>query len=475
MLAAVTGVPFVAALIAWLVPGNRARLALLVGCSLVHLGFVASFWVSRPAPIGGEALALDDLGLLFLAITSAVFCLVSLYTPAYLRRKGQAATRTYVSCALALLGAMGLVASTRHFGVLWVAVEASTLASAPLIAHRVTPQKLEATWKYLMLCSLGVALALLGTFFLGLSASSAGAEMPDFTVAALQAAAPRLSVPWLKGAFVLLLVGYGTKMGLAPLHSWLPDAYSEAPSPASALFSGALSNCAFLGILRTLGLLESAGLGPFGHRLLIALGLLSLGVAAAFTFGQRDLKRMLAYSSVENYGILAFGVGIGGLGAYGSLLHAVNHSLAKTLLFLVAGNILLLYGTRAVGALRGIGRGTPWTGALFALGIFAVAGFPPFGSFLSELTILRAALSAGHGGLAAIYLVLLGAVFVGTAGIALSALQGEPAARPSGAGTESASILVSPLLLALGVLALGLAIPAPLDRILQGATRILGG
>ncbi|MHB8763415.1 MAG: proton-conducting transporter transmembrane domain-containing protein, partial [Deferrisomatales bacterium] len=428
MLVAAVALPFAAALLAWALPGDRSRLGLLLGASAAHLALVAGFWRVRPPALGGEALALDDLGLLFLTVTSVVFALVSLYTPAYLERKGRGSTRVYVSCSLALLGAMGMVCSTRHFGLLWVAIEASTLAGAPLIAHRLTPAKLEATWKYLLLCSVGVALALLGTFFLGLSAAGLpGGGVPDLTVSALQAAAPGLSVPWLKGSFVLLLVGYGTKMGLAPLHAWLPDAYGEAPSPTSALFSGALSNCAFLGVLRALPVLEGAGLGGFGRGLLLLLGFASLVVAAGFILGQADLKRMLAYSSVENYGIMAVGVGLGGVGTYGALLHAVNHSVAKVLLFLLAGNVLVLHGTRTIAALRGVAKRTPWTGALFAAGFLAIAGSPPFGPFLSEFTILRAALDGRGGGLAVLYLLLLGASFVGLTTGTLAVLQGEPA------------------------------------------------
>lgn len=474
MLTAFLGAPFAAALAAYVLPRDRWRNALLAAYSLAHLGAVGAFWAARPAPVGGEVLVLDDLGLLFLTVTAVLYALVNLYTPTYLARKGTPSNRVFVPCTLALLGAMDLVASTRHFGLLWVAVEASTLASAPLIAHRVTPAKLEATWKYLLLCSVGIALALLGTFFLGIGAAALPGESEDFTVSALRAGAGALSVPWLKGAFVFLLVGYGTKLGLAPLHSWLPDAYSEAPSPVSALFSGALSNCAFLGILRVLPVLDAAGLGPFGRHLLVLFGLLSLLVAAAFILGQRDLKRMLAYSSIENMGILALGVGLGGLGTYGALLHAVNHSLVKSLLFLAAGNVLILCGTRTVGELKGLGRRAPRTSALFLIGFLAIAGTPPFGPFLSEFTIFRAAVDQGQGWIAGLYLALLAAVFVGMAAIVLNVVQGEPG---DGAGPvrEPWALVAPPAALALGVLGLGLMIPGPLESLLRGASLAAGG
>lgn len=473
MLIAFLAAPFAAAALAFLLPGDGLRSRFLPLYCLLHLAAVATLWRVRPAPVGGEVLLVDDLGLLFLSVTAVLYALVSLYTPAYLTAKGTPSNRVFVPCALALLGAMDLALSTRHLGVLWVALEASTLASAPLISHRLTPKKLEATWKYLLLCSVGIALALLGTFFLGISASGLARETVDVTVSSLVAVAPRLSLPWLKGAFVLLLAGYGTKLGLAPLHSWLPDAYSEAPSPASALFSGALSNCAFLAILRVLPILDAAGIGAFGRHLLVVLGLFSLAVAAAFVLGQSDIKRMLAYSSIENMGILAIGVGIGGLGSYGALLHAVNHSLVKTLLFLAAGNILILCGSRAVGEVSGLQRRAPWTGGLFALGFLAIAGSPPFGPFLSEFTILRAALDQGMAPVAILYLLFLGAAFVGMASISLRVLQGTGgAAAPA---REPLALILPPALLAVGVLGLGVWIPAPVEALLRGAALALGG
>lgn len=471
MLTAFLAAPFLAAVAGSLLPRHRDRVGLLLGFAWAHLAAVAAFWARRPAAVGGEVLALDDLGLLVLTVVSAVFALVALYTPGYLHRKGHPATRTYVASSLTLLGAMSLASCTRHYGVLWVAVEASTLASAPLVAYRVTPAKLEATWKYLVLCSVGVALALLGTFFLGIGASVASAPAAELTVSALTLAAPSMPPAWPRVAFVLLLVGYGTKMGLAPLQMWLPDAYGEAPSPASALFSGALSNVAFLGILRALPPMAAGGQAGFARGLLVALGLASLLVAATFTLNQRDLKRMLAYSSVENYGVLALGVGLGGLGTYGALLHAVNHSLVKVLLFFVAGNVLVLCGTRAVGELRGLARRAPWTGALLAGGFLAVAGSPPFGLFWSEITVLRAALERPW--VAVFYLLLLGATFVGMARIVLSVLHG--AAEDGPRLREPAVLVAPPALLFAAVLATGLVIPAPLEALLRGAARALGG
>jgi len=281
-------------------------------------------------------------------------------------------------------------------------------------------------------------------------------------VQSLQQQASQLHGPWLKVAFVFFLVGYGTKMGLAPLHTWLPDAHSESPSPVSALRSGALLNCAFLGILRLHQLCVAAGQGDFSQGLLILFGLASVLVAAVFLLRQADFKRMLAYSSVEHMGILALGVGLGGVGVFGSLLHAVNHSLTKAALFLVAGNILAAYATKSTSDVRGIRRVLPVTGVLWLAGFLAITGSPPFGTFLSEFTILKAALDQHHYAVAVLYLILLGLIFIAMANLVLPMTQGEalnkgqPAERKR--GEPLWSVAPAAVLLAL-TLTLGLWIP----------------
>ena len=300
-------------------------------------------------------------------------------------------------------------------------------------------RSLEATWKYLLICSVGIALALLGNFFVAVAARSAGGPMIHLTIDDLVAHAGSLNPLWLKAAFLFFLVGYGTKMGLAPLHTWLPDAHSEAPSVVSALLSGALLNCAFLTILRTHSLLSAADLAAFSSDLLVLFGLISMVVAAVFILGQADFKRMLAYSSVEHMGILALGIGIGGAATFGAMLHAVNHSLTKAMLFLAAGNILALYRTKSTTRVRGVLRTLPATGVLWLAGFLAIVGSPPFGPFLSELTILKGVLDAGRPLVAAAYLSALAVVFVGMATIFLRMAYGLPPAALCGTGRRSRS------------------------------------
>ncbi|MGC3995995.1 MAG: proton-conducting transporter membrane subunit, partial [Anaeromyxobacter sp.] len=378
--------PALLGLLAWTLRGTRTQLGVLLAGAGLHLALVLSLWWFPAAPTA--LLGLDQLGKLFLTITSVVFALAAAATVPYLEghtHDAPSRPHRFVPALLWFLGAMSLVCLAQHLAVLWAAIEATTLATAPLIAYYRRRTALEATWKYLLLCSVGIALALLGTFFLGIAASTspAGASL---TLDGLREAAPAMARPWLKAAFVLALVGYGTKMGLVPLHTWLPDAHSQAPSPVSALLSGVVLNGAFLGILRFHEVALASGDAEFARTLLVLMGFVSIVVATAFMVRQRDYKRLLAYSSVENMGVLAVGVGVGGLAAQGALLHAVNHSLAKAGLFLLAGNVLKAFGTTVAADVRGVGRRLPVTGALMLLLALAVGGLPPFGPFMSEFT-----------------------------------------------------------------------------------------
>ncbi|HBZ70592.1 MAG TPA: hydrogenase, partial [Deltaproteobacteria bacterium] len=372
------------------------------------------------------------------------------------------------------LSAMTLVAVTQHLALMWAAVEGTTLASAPLVYFYRRRGALEATWKYLLVCSVGIALALLGTFFLGIAAAGSSAGGSDLTLAGLRRAAPSMARPWLKAAFVLALVGYGTKMGLAPLHTWLPDTHSEAPSPVSALLSGALLNCAFLAILRFYQVCLASGDSEFARTLLVALGMGSLLLASAFMLSQRDYKRLFAYSSIENMGIIAVGMGLGGAASYGALLHAVNHSFCKAGLFFLAGNVLRSFGTTVAKEVRGILGRLPGTGVLLLALFLAIGGTPPFGPFWSELLIFQSALGGGHAWLGIVFLSLLALAFLGMASVLLPMLSGGPA-TPEPRSAERGLSILPPLALASGALVLGLYIPSFLADALQRAAGVLGG
>jgi hydrogenase-4 component F len=506
--------PALAALICMLVRAHPVRRVILVAAAAVHAALVAWLWIdpSRFPPLSGW-LALDSLGMLFLGITSLLFLTASVSAASFLRRENgvtqadpdegflfdNTPEAVFTACLLGFLSMMTLVTASQHFGLLWIAIEATTLVSAPLIHYHRHHRSLEATWKYLLICSVGIAVALLGTYFLAAAVPSGSGGSDSLTFVGLKARAAMLNPGWLKASFLLLLVGYGTKMGLAPMHTWLPDAHSEAPSVVSALLSGALLNCAFLAVLRILSVCASAGLGDFGRQTLIAFGLCSMAVAAGLIIGQQDYKRMLAYSSVEHMGILALGVGLGGVADWGAMLHAVNHSLAKAALFLLAGNILAAYGTKKSADVTGLLRKVPVTGVLWVAGIFAIVGAPPFGVFTSELTILRAAVNARAWGIVVAYSLVLSAVFasmivvlvrMGSPRTALAPAAAElHAAVAAGPAAAGASIVMSeprpareriwdlaaPACLLTFSAVLGLYIPPFLDQALRRAAALIGG
>ena len=481
--------PLVAALVSLLLRRDFPRRILLVATAVAHAGLTARCWIVPPALESGAWLGLDAAGLLFLGIASALFLCTSIFAAHSLGREAggrkteddsgalivDAPEARFTACLLAFLSTMTLVAASRHLGLLWVAVEATTLATAPLIYYHRQPRSLEATWKYLLVCSVGIALALLGNYLLAIaSATAPGCSGGTLVVSELVGRGTRLHSPWLKAAFVFLLVGYGTKMGLVPMHTWLPDAHSEAPSPVSALLSGALLNCAFLGILRAHSICISAGAGNFSGPMLAGFGLPSMAVAASFLANQPDFKRMLAYSSVEHMGVLALGAGLGGAATYGALLHAANHSAAKAALFMLAGNLLHAYRTKCVGRVKGAARLLPASGALWLAGLFAIVGSPPFGTFASEFTILRECFAPGRWWMAATALLALTVAFAGMSKAFLGMSLGR---APDGMEirNERPAAYLPALALLAATLCLGLWIPSGLDVLLEQASVLLGG
>jgi hydrogenase-4 component F len=451
------------------------RTVWLVAVATLHLGLVAECWRARPDAALGGWLAIDALGLLILSVVSVVFLVIATYAVGYLRVENPRGGRAFVSCLLAFLAAATLVALSHHIGLMWVGMESMTLSVAPLIFHRHDRRSLEAVWKYLLLSSLGIALALLGTFFLATAQSSGVGNARPLVLEDLLATATHLHPAWLRAAFVFLLVGFGTKMGLAPLHGWKPDTYGEAPSLVGGLMASALTACAFLGVARIVQVVSAAGMASFARPPLIAFGLISMTIATVYIVGQRDLKRMLAYSSIEHMGLLVLGLGLGGVGVYGTVLHVINNAVTKTLVFLAAGNIVLAKGTSTASDIRGLIRTLPVSGTLLFLGTFAITGSPPFGPFVSMFTILSAA-SDGHPWITVTMVLLLTIVFVGLAVMVLGMLLGEPAPASRGpAAPRSVWLVGGPIALAALSLMLGLYLPPPLRRVLAEAAASLGG
>jgi len=406
-------VPFVTGVIAFFMPRNLGR-PLLVFTGALHLLLSVLLWIRQPEPYFKSYFAVAPEGMLSLLVISLLFFLISIYTIGYLKVASIKSEHVFTGSMLLFLSTMTMVTLSDHIMVMWIAIEATTLASAPLIYTHRTSVSLEATWKYVLICSVGIAMALLGSVLITISMDIGQVDAP-VSFSALTTVATRLDPMWLKAGFVFIIVGYGTKMGLAPMHTWLPDAHSEAPSPASALLSGVLLNCAYLGIFKTNKIMLAAGLGDFSGLILMGFGLTSILAAGTFILKQTEYKRLLAYSSIENMGIIAFGTGIGGLGAYGAMLCLIHHSLIKSSLFLTSGNILLGYGSRLIEKTGSLVNLMPRTFIAFLGGFAAISGLPPFGLFIGELFVILGAFKAGHYASVLVLVVSLCAVFAGFA------------------------------------------------------------
>jgi hydrogenase-4 component F len=458
-------------------PSDRLRPWLLPAGALGQLALVG--WVVFGArggpPVSGLGgwLLLDPLGKLVLGFLSLFFFLCSLYAPGYLALRSDRPNRVFCANLFVVQAMMTLVTSSYHLGLMWVAMEATTLASAPLLYFNHNARSLEATWKYLLVGSVGIALALFGSFFLAYAMLKAGRES-TLLFDQLVKDAPHLSPPWLHAAFALLFIGYGTKMGLAPMHTWKPDAYGEAPGVVGAILAGGVTSCAFLAILRVYQICRAGADAGFAREIMVFMGLFSMAVAAVFMARQRDFKRMLAYSSVEHMGILVLGVGLGGLAVYGALLHLINNGLTKGVLFLSAGNIHRAYGSKVTDDVRGAIRRVPVSGALFLAGFLAITGSPPFGPFVSEFTIASAAAGSGQYLACGLFLLLLAVVFVGMGATVLAVVQGNPPDGPGATQFRDSVGTAGPILLFLAfVLLLGLYIPPPLESLLREAAASL--
>lgn len=428
MLETIILIPIIAGLLVFVMNAQRSRWLLPI-TAILHFIYTIGCWKYNFKPYFVNYILLTPDGLLILTISSFLFLMVSIYSVSFLRESKLSDEKLFTSSMLFFFASITLVTISDHLLLFWIAIETTTLASAPLIFMHKTKTAIEATWKYVLICSVGIALALLGTFFIAISRDTAGLDIP-LLFSSLSANASDLNASWLKVAFVFILVGYGTKMGLAPMHTWLPDAHSEAPSPAGALLSGALLNTAFLGILKTSKILHEANIEKLTDTLLIIVGLLSMFVAAIFILKQRDYKRMLAYSSVENMGIIAFGIGIGGLAAYGAIFHMIHHSLIKSSLFLSVGNVLMSYKTKLIKKIGNLSNLLPKTFIVLMTGFIAIVGLPPFGLFFSELFIIIGAFSKGAYFSAAFFILNLIVISIGFVRYIIKMSFGETITKP---------------------------------------------
>jgi hydrogenase-4 component F len=472
--------PLLAAAIAALVKPYRPWAGwLAAAASIVPLG--AALALSARALEGevptsgpGEFLRADGLSALLALCIGFVAALAAWLGPGLARDDGydDRERRSFRVFSNLFTFTMLLAVTAHNVGVMWVAVEATTITSAMLVPLHVTKASVEASWKYILIGSVGIALAFVGTVLAYFDfVNLAGEQASALNWTSLLHSAPLLHDAVLKLAFVFILIGYGTKAGLAPMHTWLPDAHSESPSALSAMMSGVLLAVAIYAIIRWKIVVDTA-VGPaFTDRLLIALSLLSLAIGAFSLLGQRNYKRMLAYSSIEHTGLTCLGLALGPPGVFAAMLHMVNHTAAKSMMFLLAGRVQQRYRSTEIVETPGLIRTMPVTAGFFAAGIFAIAGLPPFGLFISEYALVRAGFAAGRVWLMGAVLALLVVAFIALVTHLNRMLYGTPP-KSTSAGEQTPWALAPIGLCVVILLVLGLALPAPVSRLLSKVVEI---
>lgn len=424
----------------------------------------------------GRNLLIDHLSLYHIILVNLVFLITAIYAGGYFKRRIQAGTlgaayiKRYCMLWQAFQAMLLLVLLSNHIGVMWIALEATTLVSAFLIISEADPLSIEAMWKYLLICSVGIVFAFMGTILTVAAAKNLQGSSSLFLFSQLKLHANQIDPKLMLFAFIFIVVGFGTKAGLAPMHTWLPDAHSQAPTPVSAAFSGVMLNCALFCIMRYLPITEAA-LGGDGqaHAIILLFGFTSLLFAAIFIPIQNDIKRFLAYCSVEHVGIIAVGLGLGGIGTFAALLHTANHSIAKVLSFFSAGHISDHYGTRDMRRITAASEQVPLWGKAFFLSILVLIGVAPFSIFMSEFLIVKQAFFQGRYFIVGLFLFCVLAVFFGALKHVLAVSFG---------GGDSTQPLakkprLSDILIVLGcmvvLLLLGIWIPAPFATFLKNA------
>jgi hydrogenase-4 component F len=456
--------------------------AAATGAFAAVLVAVFAYHASRGRHSLGGAFYVDGLSGVFMIAVAFVYAVVAVYSVGYLNPNiGHIRLRRLYWPLLNLFG-LALLATpmVANLGVLWVAVELTTVVSALLVTSEGSDQSLEAGWKYIVIGSAGLAIGLLGIVLIYASGVPALGDHYTPTYTTLAGAASHLNGALVHAGFAFVLVGFGTKVGLVPMHGWLPDAHSEGPSPISAMLSGALLAAALYAVLR-LGAIAQLSVGPsYVHVLLLVFGAASLVLAAFFALRQSNYKRLLAYSSIEHMGIVSLGVGIGGpIAAYGAFFHVIVHAAGKTLAFFGAGELLSRYETREVDGVKGVIKLAPFAGAMVLLGALAISGVPPFGIFRSELLIVTGGFSHSSFALAGLLVVFANVAFVGLYQtfhrMVLSSGEPSDAKRERITRGEQPLMAIAMLASLVVVLVLGVWIPGPLSQLLHSAVHVIGG
>lgn len=425
----------------------------------------------------------DALSIIFIDIVTFLGLLVSIYSVYYLEtdlRQGsidKEKIRLYYILLYTFIFTMILALAVKNIGIMWVAIEATTLSSAFLVGFYNHKRSIEASWKYIIICSVGIAIAFLGIIFLHSSSLDVVSESQMLDWTTLYEKARLLESPMLRLAFLFILVGFGAKAGLAPMHTWLPGAHSQAPSPISALLSGVLLNSAMYGIIRVVAIVNrNLGSSEFTGKPLMAIGILSIILAAVLILSQKEYKSLLAYSSIEHMGIITFALGVFTPGAiFAALFHMINHSLTKSMLFLSAGNILQKYQSGKIYKIRGILRVLPISGTVFLLGLLAIAGVPPFSVFASELNVLAAIFSDGKVVIGSVFAILLAFIFSGIVYCLFRMFIGQPIEQVSEQNTNNVPGTAVILVLLILIIVTGFYMPIEVKELIVNAQMIILG
>jgi len=474
-LAAVLVIPVFAAALLALLPGYRITARLNVLATFATFVSAVSLFAARPQP--GPYLLVDDLNSTFIVLTRFVGFTTSVFSASYIGHELEngkltpSFVRFYHAMYQVLMFAMNLALVANNIGVMWVAIELATLTTVMMVGIYRTHAALEAAWKYFILGSVGIAFALFGTILVYLAAQPViGEGINSMVWTELVAHAQSFEPALLNVAFVFLLLGYGTKVGLVPLHAWLPDAHAEGPTPISAVLSGLLLNVALYALLRFKILLAANPLALAPGPLMISMGLVSLLFASFMLYRRRDIKRLFAYSSIEHMGIVAFAFGMGGpLANFAGLLHMTMHSLTKSAIFFAVGDIAQVKGTQKIADMGGLTETNPALGWGLVLGVAAIAGLPPLGIFMSEFLVVSSTFARQP--LLAIPLVLGLLIGIGALFLRLNAIAfGEPRGP-----TAKAKISYVPMFAHLAlVLTAGVYLPGPLVTWFQNVAKLLG-
>ena len=492
ILAALLLIPLISGGVSYFAPGRRTREGLNVGgfaaCFVLALVLAGQVLHAGPVSLGNGFLYADALSALVILLTSSIALLCGTYAVGYMREDERSNAfspasasdklRKYYALTPLLVCSMFLVTVSNNLGVMWVAIEATTLASVFLVTLYGKVTSLEAAWKYAILGGVGLSMALFGTVLTYYSGHylPGSDTLEGLNWSVLVQHARQLDPTTMRLAFILALLGYGTKIGLAPMHTWKPDAYSEAPVPAAAILSTALMNCAVYGLVRFYVLASRCLGADFPGGLLLLFGTLSMGVAVPFILVQRNFRRLLAYSSIEHAGIMATALGLGGaFGTLGLMLHMLFHTIAKALLFFCAGNVYQHFKTdlfRKIGG--GVIRTMPITGPMLLIGMAAILGMPPFSLFQSEFLIVRAAFSTGHYFPIVLFILFGIAIFAGAV-VNVGGMMLGPAGVETKAGVWRPWRHGSILVLATVLVVIGFWLPAPLFDLVRGAAGVITG